>query len=191
VLNTLFFMADITKALENLFGDEGGYANNPADSGGETWKGIARNRWPAWSGWKLIDSGKGAANFPANLIGWDPLQQCVVAFYTQNYWRYDQVSDQMVAEKLFNESVNMEAGADGPVMEALQNGLDALGYHIPTDGAWGPQTLTALELELGSYGNGRILHQLRGRLALRYHKLILARPADEAFAPDWFMRAAE
>ena len=36
--------------------NEGGYANNSADTGGETYAGIARNYWPKWQGWKYIDN---------------------------------------------------------------------------------------------------------------------------------------
>ena len=37
---------------------EGGYANDPDDSGGETYRGISRNNNPAWQGWKVIDKVK-------------------------------------------------------------------------------------------------------------------------------------
>ncbi|MDR1034997.1 MAG: hypothetical protein LBT40_00015 [Deltaproteobacteria bacterium] len=32
---------------------EGGWANNPADSGGETFRGIARNFHKSWPGWAI------------------------------------------------------------------------------------------------------------------------------------------
>jgi hypothetical protein len=37
---------------------EGGYANDKNDTGGETYKGIARNYWPKWAGWKTVDASK-------------------------------------------------------------------------------------------------------------------------------------
>lgn len=40
-------MADFDKAHLEVMGNEGGYANNPVDAGGETYKGIARKFWPA------------------------------------------------------------------------------------------------------------------------------------------------
>jgi lysozyme family protein len=39
-------------------GFEGGYVNDPYDSGGETYKGISRRSWPSWPGWKAIDEAK-------------------------------------------------------------------------------------------------------------------------------------
>lgn len=34
---------------------EGGYANDPDDSGGETYRGITRRNNPSWIGWRIID----------------------------------------------------------------------------------------------------------------------------------------
>ena len=46
--------AIISKTLET----EGGYVNDPSDSGGETYCGIARNSNPKWEGWKIVDAHK-------------------------------------------------------------------------------------------------------------------------------------
>lgn len=35
--------------------NEGGWVKDPADSGGETYKGISRKNFPHWSGWSEID----------------------------------------------------------------------------------------------------------------------------------------
>ena len=48
-------MAIFEPAFKLLILHEGGYANNKNDIGGETYRGIARNYWPKWVGWKLID----------------------------------------------------------------------------------------------------------------------------------------
>ena len=48
-------MAIFNSAFQITMGNEGGYANNPADSGGETYKGIAKNYWPNWEGWTAVD----------------------------------------------------------------------------------------------------------------------------------------
>lgn len=57
-------MADFNKAHLEVMGNEGGYANNPADSGGETYKGIARKFHPAWPGWKMVDDLKRSLPVP-------------------------------------------------------------------------------------------------------------------------------
>ena len=46
------------KALEHMLKFEGGYANDPNDSGGETFRGVSRRNWPKWPGWPLIDRAK-------------------------------------------------------------------------------------------------------------------------------------
>src|ERR1035441_4044145 len=51
-------VADFNAAHQQVMGNEGGYANNPADAGGETYKGIARKFWPQWCGWKYVDGVK-------------------------------------------------------------------------------------------------------------------------------------
>ena len=49
-------MADFLTAYAPLARYEGGWCNDPADRGGETYAGIARNFFPAWPGWALIDA---------------------------------------------------------------------------------------------------------------------------------------
>ena len=51
-------MADFHKALKRTAKYEGGYVNDPADAGGETYKGISRRANPKWDGWQLIDAHK-------------------------------------------------------------------------------------------------------------------------------------
>ena len=48
-------MADFSKAIPKLLKKEGGYVNNPADRGGETYKGIARKYHKSAFMWTLID----------------------------------------------------------------------------------------------------------------------------------------
>jgi lysozyme family protein len=193
-------MAQLKQALQQLFGDEGGYANDPDDTGGETWCGISRVNNPAWQGWAIVDSAKkGNAAFELKdwkafsrlLAGMAGLESLVETFYRARYWRYDDVPDQVVAQKLFNEDVNMEASSNGPVTEVLQEALTALGYSIGHDGDWGPSTQAALGAELAGAGSEPLLHQLRARLALRYAKILAARAADAKFGLTWMLRATE
>src|SRR6266567_115479 len=117
-------MADFIIAHQKTMGDEGGYANNPSDFGGETYKGISRKNWGAWSGWHAIDAykqsvaaeppyGTAAYNLWVKLMnralaGNAVLQQSVLNFYQANFWlQYDldQVNDQDVANWLYNHVV--------------------------------------------------------------------------------------
>ena len=65
-------MAQFEPAFEKTMKFEGGYANNPADRGGETYRGIARKIWPGWNGWPLVDAAKQKAGFPGNLAACSP-----------------------------------------------------------------------------------------------------------------------
>ena len=44
-------MANFKIAHEKTAANEGGYANNHADVGKETYRGIARKLHPKWQGW--------------------------------------------------------------------------------------------------------------------------------------------
>jgi lysozyme family protein len=96
---------------------EGGYANDPDDLGGETYKGISRKNFPNWKGWALIDLGKTIKKtvpeldeiFETNL----PLQGLVLDFYKANFWdeiKLDNINDQKIATELYDTGVNMGIG---------------------------------------------------------------------------------
>ena len=61
-------MAKFSEAEKITCKNEGGYANNPSDNGGETYAGIARKFWPNWSGWAKIDAIKKQYGTNANTI---------------------------------------------------------------------------------------------------------------------------
>jgi lysozyme family protein len=61
-------------ALQFVLEHEGELANHPYDRGGLTYRGIARNAWPHWEGWKYIDKGE------------KPPLELVRKFYYDNFW---------------------------------------------------------------------------------------------------------
>ncbi|MDR3578381.1 MAG: glycosyl hydrolase 108 family protein [Oryzomonas sp.] len=147
-------MADFNAASRQVMGNEGGYSNNPADAGGETYKGIARKFWPQWGGWKFVDGVKANAveppasgtqahqNYVAYLNrclgGLTSLQQLVLDFYKRNFWdkyRLSEVNDQAVATWIYDHVVN--GGGRGAMW--IQ---EAVG--VKADGAIGPQTIQAI-----------------------------------------------
>lgn len=105
--------------------NEGGYANNPADSGGMTVFGIARNYWPKWGGWKTVDIIIGGLVAPGPygtgayrawvkhlndlLQANDAFMISVENFYKVNFWdanRIGEIVDQDVATFLYDHIVN-------------------------------------------------------------------------------------
>lgn len=147
-------MADFNAAHAKVMGNEGGYANNPHDAGGETYKGIARNFWKNWGGWKYVDGVKantvpqpayGTAAYRNHVAYLNEclerlasLQQMVLDFYRVNFWgkyRLSEINDQAVATWLYDHVVN--GGARG-----AQWMQDAVG--VAADGKIGPATIAAI-----------------------------------------------
>lgn len=86
------------KALAFVLSWEGGHSNDPDDAGGETYKGISRNKNPQWAGWAFVD--KKDFNGADNLVR---------SFYAKEYW-YGAGCDTMdgiSAFIVFDTAVNM------------------------------------------------------------------------------------
>lgn len=157
---------------------EGGYSNNPLDSGGETYRGISRKNWPKWAGWPLIDDYKKCnCRLCKALLDDDvKVQGLVVDFYHVNFWQYDGLNDQDVAWKVFDLSVNI-----GKVhaVKILQR---AVGTNV--DGVYGPNT----ERVANGHLEGSLTPLIRAA-AEEYHKqIVVTHPNDAAFLKGWIRR---
>lgn len=130
---------------------EGGYANNPADNGGETFAGIARNYWSNWEGWKYIDQYKNqfkTAKTSLSLAEWinasakvktEPVGDLVSFFYKNNFWsslKLDFVNDQQLANSIYDFAVN------SGVNRSVKYIQEVVG--VKTDGVIGPNTIKAI-----------------------------------------------
>src|SRR6476661_2857461 len=142
-------MADFKIAYAKTAVVEGGYANDKDDSGGETWKGIARNFHPNWSGWNIVDTLKKTAGFPANLERSEALQLQVHAFYKRNFWdvyNLDLMADQQVANELYDTGVNCGTETVAKYFQRILNVLNLGGKHfadLKVDGQVGRASLEA------------------------------------------------
>ncbi len=173
-------MANFQKALNRVLLHEGGYVNDPDDRGGETYKGIARNIHPKWTGWLVIDSRKILSNFPGVLDELPQLQQLVAKFYYENFWltiQGDRINSQLIAESIFDFCVN--AGIRTGVSIAQH------AINVKPDGIIGPVTLQKLnsmnmELFLASFTVAKIA---------RYVHLVKIRPVNQKFFFGWVRRA--
>ena len=135
-------MADFKTALEATLKHEGGYAFDPQDPGGETYKGIARERNPKWKGWMKVDLLRRAQGFPRNLDQDDELQRLVGELYELNYWHKiqgDEIADQDMAEAIFDFAVNA-----GPITSAK---LAQATVGAEPDGVIGPDTVARINAE--------------------------------------------
>lgn len=117
---------------------EGGFSDDPKDPGGPTYKGIARNFHPQWSGWSLVDAHKAVANFPASLEADAMLQDSVKAFYFTEFWT--RVGCDAVPEALRFDLFDMAVNCGQvPAAKALQHAAG-----VAEDGVIGPGTRAAI-----------------------------------------------
>lgn len=80
-------MADFYTAYKTVRANEGGYRNVSWDKGGETYKGIARNYWPSWAGWKIVDDWKKTHTMKTgDVIKSVELDTLVHEFFKANFW---------------------------------------------------------------------------------------------------------
>ncbi len=186
-------MADFLIAYNKLGPKEGGYANNPLDKGGETWKGIARNRHPDWPGWHLIDESKSNKAFPENLKNFPALESSVQSFYQNEFWSPLRGNDlpQEIANELF------EVGVNAGIFQAikfLQNSVNILNRNqklysdVEADGKIGNETLGAVMACIQHRGISLLLKVMNISQGCFYLNLLLSKPDQEEFAVSWLSR---
>jgi lysozyme family protein len=180
-------MAIFNSAFKITMGNEGGYANNPNDNGGETYAGIARNFWPNWGGWPAVDQAVSThpQNINATLAADSAVQTEVQSFYKQNFWdviSLDNLNSQQLANQLFDTAVNMGTGIASRFLQQAINNI--IPGKLVVDGIVGPQTIAA--------ANGIPLEALYNQvIALRkqrYLNIIKQNPSQAQFQNSWFSR---
>lgn len=187
-------MANFLEAYKITLGHEGGYANDPDDVGGETYKGISRKYNPSWAGWQVIDNLKAQPGFPQTAYENKALDLAVKGFYKANYWDVnllDQFSDQQIANEMFDTGVNMGVGRAGRFLQEALNLLNKNGQiyaDIVEDGKVGNNTLNALMACLTYRGNSylyKIMNILQGEHYISY---MTQSPTQEKYAYGWLDR---
>ena len=172
--------AIISKTLET----EGGYVNDPSDSGGETYCGIARNSNPKWEGWKIVDAHKP--------LKWNQkiqdsiLERLVIEIYDTKYYqpiKADKIDSDMIRTHLYDMGVNAGTGA---AVKILQKAINKVyGISIATDGAIGNITLT--------YTNNKaklneLVNEFINQRRLYYQDLVKRKPTNQKFLKGWLNR---
>jgi lysozyme family protein len=150
-------MAQFEPAIQKTLLWEGGYVNNPADPGGETKFGISKRSYPN------VDI--------ANLTVED-----AIAIYRRDFWNYDGIVDQDVADKIFDLGVNVGK------FHAVS--ITQLAAGVTTDGRYGPNT----ERAINAHPSGSFLPTIR-IAAENYHKeIVVSHPQDAEFLSGWLKR---
>jgi len=107
------------QSFKELILDEGGYANNPNDTGKETYLGVSRVHNPKAKMWGIIDNIKkdiknlntsaGVAELNRKLKAIPAIVNEVKQIYKRNYWdviQLDQLNSKALCHQIFDEAVN-------------------------------------------------------------------------------------
>lgn len=134
--NTTDCTAKFQKISKIILRHEGGYVNDPSDSGGATNKGIAWNTWTAFAQTDL-----GVAPTLENLKNISDAQAEII--YRKRYWEpkgFCQLNNDRVGLMVYDWTIT-SGGASKEIQKLLVNS-----YHqdIAIDGGMGPQTIQAL-----------------------------------------------
>lgn len=170
-------MADFLTAYKKYVEPfEGGYVNNKADKGGETYAGIARNFWSAWPGWQFIDLVKQKRVIKTN-EKFEDLSQSVIDFY-RAMWdkqKFSLITSQEVANILFDFFVNSGSAAIKKVQELVG---------VSKDGSLGTNTLAAINKR-----NPATLHDQIKKARIDFYNAIVKRdPSQSVFLKGWMRR---
>lgn len=185
-------MSFFEEAFDKVIIYEGGYANDPDDPGGETYKGIARRANPSWLGWKIIDAHKYQDGFPLSLNKDVELQQQVEQHYQDYYWD-DVIADNLggeIAAEVFEQSVHFGVGR---AVRHLQSAVNILNNNqklykdIVVDGVLGQDTIAAARQCINKRGVRMLCNMLNGYQMKRYIEIMEAKFHMEKFI-GWFSR---
>lgn len=181
-------MADFTTAHAITAANEGGYANNPNDNGGETLFGVSRNNFPKWAGWPILDQLKQQPGFPGTANRHDQLKQLAHAFYKANFWdvlRLDTVQSQALANAVYDFGVNAGTARAAGFLQRAINATNGTVAGVDTDGVVGPRTVAALNVHPRPSLVVKAFAFLRGSF---YIGLVEKNATQEQFIASWFSR---
>lgn len=170
-----------TDTVAAIIAREGGYSNNPADSGGETMFGIT-----------VTVARANGYHGPMALMPRGTAERILASEYC------DAISldalealSPLIAAEMADTAVNMGVGTAGRFLQRALNVFNRGGVLYPdltVDGRCGPATVAALRAYLTHRRDGGELVMLRTLNALqgaRYVELAEARAKDETFVFGW------
>ena len=175
--------------------NEGGYANDSDDTGGETYRGVARKKNPDWQGWEVVDKYKGIPDFPENMEGSQSLDLLVARFYEERYWAPvwgEAMPHQGIADELFDTAVNMGVRMAVRFLQMslnIWNNNQKLWPNIIEDGQMGKTTLEAVYAYLEKRVHARyLLLSMNCEQMVHYHRIAAKNEKQEKFMLGWASR---
>ena len=177
-------MADINKALVKLFGVEGGLTLDPDDNG--NWTG-GRCGAGVLSGTKY---GISAASYPKENIRNLTLSRAA-AIYDRDFWgplRLAQIENQVIAEEIFDTSVNCGVGTGARIAQEAVNLTNYPDPDIAVDCHIGSGTIAAIN---GHRSVRAYYKALNGLQFVHYMQIVRNNPKQEKFIRSWLSRIFE
>lgn len=170
------------KTINHILDVEGGYVNDPSDSGGETNYGIT-----------IAVARKCGYSEPMR----DMPKSLAFEIYAKKYWDsmcLDDIADysEVVASEMADTGVNMGIGRASTFLQIALNAFNNQGAYyadIAEDGDIGPGTLKALNAywdKRGIKGKEVLLEALNCQQGAFYLDLTRRRQKDEKYIYGWF-----
>jgi len=190
-------VASFINAIPSLMVIEGGWVFNKHDHGGESYSGIARNYWPQWHGWKIIDAVKAKIGpqpqgnkrqadmwrklLDRILLADTKLREMVMDFYEANFWRpeYNSIAPQVVSNWLFEKHVHF-----GNYRKPARWIQRAAG--VKPDGLIGPISINAIN----TAKDPKVLRDRAESFAeALYRRIAQKDPTQKEFLSGWLARS--
>lgn len=156
------------KALQFVLTNEGGYVNDPRDTGGETNLGITKA--------VALEAGYTGEMRDLTVTG-------AKVIYRKFFWIWDGFDSQRLATKCFDIGVNC---GNRRAVRLLQQAMNNMGAGIVSDGNLGPKTLAFANAS----DEVALLKKLVVELNAHYVNLVAKQPGKRAFLNGWLNRAA-
>lgn len=124
------------KLIDMILQNEGGYAWLKGDSGGETYRGIARRYHKDWEGWGVVDRIKrerGVSKLPNNM-DIPEINHLVYDFYYNTYYvpmAIDSYEDITMAALVFHRGIGMGSSNMGKLVVRAINRVTKKGLNEP------------------------------------------------------------
>lgn len=161
-------MGHFDYAFDEVIGLEGGYIDDPDDTGGETNWGIAKKWHPNVDIKNLTKEG-------------------AMGIYWEEYWNpllLGQIISGLVASEVFEQAINM--GRKQAILH-VQHSLSLLGIGVTRDGIIGQQTIKGINslpvVKVESY-----MKCLNGFQFMRYLEIVSNNPSQKKFFVGWLRR---
>lgn len=162
---------------------EGGYVNDPDDSGGRTYKGISEKNFPNWEGWNIINKHEPLKR--GQVIRDEDLEEEIYEFYLVHFYsklKIDQINNLYISAHLLDHGVN--AGISNGV-KCLQKAVNkTCPANLSIDGKIGPKTIN----EANTCSPRILLDNFIKERQEYYKSIVTKNPKQEKFLKGWLNR---